>query len=445
MGGRKISSSSSKTGPKIFSKLNGDSEAPQNDFHESGEGSFLPAATRTVDKKTSDPAKKIFEQLVGSLNRPQGAEDEELPTTVVFRSSISKSGSREGSRDGKPLKSGFLLKSGSACPKPPRAGKDQHETRSPRVGRSQHSAGEMSARAAICHEFSEKNEDGKRAPDGADTAKKTKEAASNPHEALAEKLRDAGLHGESLQVRRKHRSKKKDGENEESDSADDASLLAKLRGDNRLENDVPEESGGDVVTVSAAGAGLDEEADEAPFVSVTPKIDTKAGRELRIKMRKEEEARIKDLLSPVKTAAASLKESPGDSYTRLKAKIKASLNKCEALSADTKKAYNGVDHIEDEYKWWDGRISTLEYGGAMASADDEVPSWDEVYTTVCTPALATPSRCGPREYIEVEEVFAESLGGGPVNENIAQVFREAPVAMLHSGHSAGRKRGVLKR
>ena len=130
------------------------------------------------------------------------------------------------------------------------------------------------------------------------------------------------------------------------------------------------------------------------------------------------------------------------------------------MAQDTKKAHAGLHHVEDEYGFWDTRLEAYEKG---ASVHEEGPDWDDLYTTVCTPTLDTPSRVAPKEHIEVEHepfVAEFSLGGGN-SSGVGQVAPEkgpqpvsTPVLMMSSdcsgpvvvpGAGKARKRGTLKK
>merc|ERR1712046_188581 len=105
-----------------------------------------------------------------------------------------------------------------------------------------------------------------------------------------------------------------------------------------------------------------------------------------ISMTKEEEAYLNELLSPVKSKVAELHESPSDSYSKLKAKLKATLAQCDSLVSSTRSDVRGMQHIEEEFQWWGERIHSIEEGHAMAQEDG--PTWEDLYTTVCRPGTA---------------------------------------------------------
>jgi len=473
-----ISKSSDKA-QGIFEKLNGGRA-------DRGEDKKKVLPTIVVrDGSASDPARSIFDQLSRGL-AGSVEEAEELPTTVVFRSSMNSSGSSRGEQRG--VSSGKAKR--SSVPKPPRSRESALGARSPRTTRSlqaREDGAEEAIRGAICHEFSRGPRkpprgacEGKRGGRGS-AGKKVQEGNPTAHEELALKLREAGLHGEASTVRQRAKGTTKtrpeeqiESEEEERDDSGEEEREEATPPPHDQEEEATSSRWSQGGTAKNAANPLETKLaglhhllpptnpDRAPSSSPSPQTgpdstealspaskalteEEKARRrDERQREREEEEVRIADLLSPVPCASSGLSERASTSYKRLKEKMNTALGRLEGLRNDSIKVSAGLDHVEDEYGFWESRCDALEKGKSASLGDG--PDWDELYTEVCTPELNTPSKnIAPKEHIEVEvsqEPFEAqfALGGGP---------GEKPISVLQSDeapNTKGRKfKGALKK
>jgi len=235
---------------------------------------------------------------------------------------------------------------------------------------------------------------------------------------LAEKLRKAGLDSEAAEVEKKFGDQENslgvranttseegpedEEERDEAEEESDIAILSRLRG-------------------AEAGPAEGEESSGSgdKMVEIKSAEVTKADREA-------EKARVADLLAPFQSSVAALEESPTDSYQRLKAKIGRSLARCEALTSDSKTVASSMQHIEEEYRWWEGRIEAIEKGTIVEG--DEAPAWEDLYTTVCRPQTASCPVSTPSC-----QVFQENIEVCPEVSEVQPQTHEAELTALQTG------------